>query len=153
MTKDKVLSMARACGMDEKVAAQLMIATDNPMADMLVALVEMAVVEERHACGLIAAEYGPSRPIATPNPSQNIIGRWEGEQAASRGIADAIWARRTHAPGLMYAFAAGMAAEREACAQVCDRLAAEVDKYPSECAAAIRARKDAPWIAPEGAEG
>lgn len=32
------------------------------------------------------------------------------------------------------------AAEREACAQVCDRLAAEVDKYPSECAAAIRAR-------------
>lgn len=34
------------------------------------------------------------------------------------------------------------AAEREACAQVCDRLAAEVDKYPSECAAAIRARNE-----------
>ena len=32
------------------------------------------------------------------------------------------------------------AAEREACAQVCDRLATEVDTYPSECAAAIRAR-------------
>lgn len=36
--------------------------------------------------------------------------------------------------------AAAAAAEREACAQVCDRLATEVDTYPSECAAAIRAR-------------
>ena len=33
-----------------------------------------------------------------------------------------------------------VAAEREACAQVCDRLATEVDTYPSECAAAIRTR-------------
>lgn len=32
------------------------------------------------------------------------------------------------------------AAEREACAQICDRLATEVDTYPSECAADIRAR-------------
>lgn len=30
--------------------------------------------------------------------------------------------------------------EREACAQLCDQLAAEVDKYPSDCSAAIRAR-------------
>lgn len=32
------------------------------------------------------------------------------------------------------------AAEREACAKVCDELDAQVDKYPSACAAAIRAR-------------
>lgn len=30
--------------------------------------------------------------------------------------------------------------EREACANLCEMLAAEVDKYPSECAASIRAR-------------
>lgn len=34
--------------------------------------------------------------------------------------------------------AAAVRAERERCALVCDRLDAEVDKYPAACAAAIR---------------
>ena len=38
------------------------------------------------------------------------------------------------------AFAAGAAAEREACAKVCDALHYEVDAYGAQCAAAIRAR-------------
>jgi len=33
--------------------------------------------------------------------------------------------------------------EREACAKICDVLDSEVDKYPSACAAAIRARGEA----------
>ena len=37
---------------------------------------------------------------------------------------------------------AGVKAEREACAKVCDVLDAEVDKYPAACAAAIRARSN-----------
>ena len=48
---------------------------------------------EREACAKAAAEYGPNRPIVTKNPSSQIIGRWEGEQAASAGIAIAIRAR------------------------------------------------------------
>ena len=36
----------------------------------------------------------------------------------------------------------GIAAEREACAKVCDKLDAEVDKYPAQCAQAIRARNN-----------
>lgn len=35
------------------------------------------------------------------------------------------------------------AAEREACAQVCDALHYEVDAYGAQCAAAIRARGQA----------
>lgn len=33
--------------------------------------------------------------------------------------------------------------EREACANICDELDAEVDKYPAACATAIRARGQA----------
>jgi len=35
------------------------------------------------------------------------------------------------------------AKEREECAKLCDVLDSEVDKYPSACAAAIRARGEA----------
>lgn len=35
----------------------------------------------------IAWQYGPARPIA---PGKRVLGRWEGEQAASRNIAEAI---------------------------------------------------------------
>ena len=38
----------------------------------------------------VAQLFGPSRPIVTSNPNQIIIGRWEGEQAASSNIATAI---------------------------------------------------------------
>ena len=38
----------------------------------------------------IAENFGPSRPIATPRPSEIIKGRWEGEQAASSTIAALI---------------------------------------------------------------
>lgn len=38
------------------------------------------------------------------------------------------------------AITGAVAAEREACANVCDELDAQVDKYPAACAAAIRAR-------------
>ena len=48
---------------------------------------------EREACAQIAADYGPSRPIVSKNPSPQIVGRWEGEQAASAGIEAAIRAR------------------------------------------------------------
>ena len=44
----------------------------------------------RRACAQVAAAYGPSRPILARNPQQLVRGRWEGEQAASAGIAAAI---------------------------------------------------------------
>jgi hypothetical protein len=46
--------------------------------------------DEREACAQIAADYGPSRPIVSKNPSSQIVGRWEGEQAASAAIDAAI---------------------------------------------------------------
>ena len=52
-----------------------------------------AIVAEREACAQVAAGYGPSRPIVSKNPSPQIVGRWEGEQAASSGIEAAIRAR------------------------------------------------------------
>ena len=52
--------------------------------------------DEREACAQIAADYGPSRPIVSKNPSSQIVGRWEGEQAASAAIDAAIRARGTH---------------------------------------------------------
>ena len=62
----------------------------------------------------------------------------ERKQEARIGLDVLVGADST---GRLKAFADQVAAaEREACAQVCDRLATEVDTYPSECAAAIRAR-------------
>ena len=52
-----------------------------------------AVMAEREACAKVAAGYGPNRPIVSKTPSSQIIGRWEGEQAASAGIEAAIRAR------------------------------------------------------------
>lgn len=49
---------------------------------------------EREECAKLASDYGPSRPIMGKNPSGKIVGRWEGEQAASYGIAAAIRARK-----------------------------------------------------------
>lgn len=45
-------------------------------------------------CAKVASNYGPSRPIMGKNPSSKIVGRWEGEQAASYGISAAIRARK-----------------------------------------------------------
>ena len=52
------------------------------------------VEAEREECAKLASDYGPSRPIMGKNPSEKIVGRWEGEQAASYGIAAAIRARK-----------------------------------------------------------
>jgi hypothetical protein len=52
-----------------------------------------AISAEREACALLAQQFGPNRPIATAHPSRLVSGRWEGEQAASAGIAAAIRAR------------------------------------------------------------
>jgi hypothetical protein len=65
-------------------------AAQRPDVDAIIALVR---ADEREACAQIAADYGPSRPIVSKNPSSQIVGRWEGEQAASAGIGDAIRAR------------------------------------------------------------
>jgi hypothetical protein len=54
---------------------------------------DLVRADEREACAQIAADYGPSRPIVSKNPSSQIVGRWEGEQAASAAIDAAIRAR------------------------------------------------------------
>ena len=48
---------------------------------------------EREACAKVAKDFGPSRPMVEARPSERVIGRWEGEQAASGSIAAAIRAR------------------------------------------------------------
>ena len=60
---------------------------DTPELERFAQLVAEA---EREACAKIAENFGPSRPIISITPSQTIRGRWEGEQAASSGIATAI---------------------------------------------------------------
>ena len=40
----------------------------------------------------VAARFGPERPLVARNPKDRIMGRWEGEQAASASIAAAILA-------------------------------------------------------------
>ena len=40
----------------------------------------------------VAERFGPNRPLVALQPKDRIIGRWEGEQAASAGIAAAILA-------------------------------------------------------------
>ncbi|WP_448952151.1 hypothetical protein [Labrys neptuniae] len=53
-----------------------------------------AVEAEREACAKLAENYGPSRPLAGGGTAyRQIYGRWEGEQAASTGIAHLIRAR------------------------------------------------------------
>lgn len=50
--------------------------------------------EEREACAKVAESFGPNRPLQCKRPiPERIIGRWEGEQAASAAIAAAIRAR------------------------------------------------------------
>lgn len=49
---------------------------------------------EREACAQIAESYGPSRPLTRPTRDQLIVGRYEGEQAASGAIAHLIRTRK-----------------------------------------------------------
>jgi hypothetical protein len=63
--------------------------------DVLKAFEALVRADEREACAQIAADYGPSRPIVSKNPSSQIVGRWEGEQAASAAIDAAIRARES----------------------------------------------------------
>jgi hypothetical protein len=42
------------------------------------------------AAASISEAFGPSRPLAERKPPERIYGRWEGEQAASAGIANDI---------------------------------------------------------------
>ena len=56
---------------------------------------KLVAEHEREACAKVAEQYGPKRPIILRQPGELIKGRWEGEQAASSGIAAAIRARGT----------------------------------------------------------
>ncbi|MBN9028919.1 MAG: hypothetical protein J0I23_03860 [Rhizobiales bacterium] len=56
-------------------------------------LAEARVTARREAleeAAKVAKDFGPSRPIVGRNPTSTIVGRWEGEQAASAGIASLI---------------------------------------------------------------
>jgi hypothetical protein len=68
------------------------VATGNFLVE-LKAFEALVRADEREACAQIAADYGPSRPILSKNPSSQIVGRWRGEQAASAAIDAAIRAR------------------------------------------------------------
>lgn len=54
--------------------------------------VDVAVVRKQalEEAARLAENFGPSRPLTERNPNKIIIGRWEGEQAASRNISAAI---------------------------------------------------------------
>jgi hypothetical protein len=67
-------------------------------ADTIAAL-RAAPVAVRERAADVARYFGPSRPMARPNESNAlIIGRWEGEQAASASIAATIRALPLDAP-------------------------------------------------------
>jgi hypothetical protein len=83
MNKEDIIRMAREAG------------CVDPMVffgayERFAALVAAA---EREACAKVAEQFGPNRPIVAARPSERIVGRWEGEQAASSSIAAAIRAR------------------------------------------------------------
>lgn len=109
MTRDDVVRLAREAGSDnypgwpntaflERFTALVAAAEReeaNRKANAGWALMCKKMVEvEREECAKLASDYGPSRPIMGKNPSEKIVGRWEGEQAASYGIAAAIRARK-----------------------------------------------------------
>jgi hypothetical protein len=81
----KMIDMAREAGMTGLEAGGLF--------DNFLVFEALVRADEREACAQIAADYGPSRPIVSKNPSSQIVGRWEGEQAASAAIDAAIRAR------------------------------------------------------------
>jgi hypothetical protein len=89
------IDMAREAGMvyrefeDEFANAN----TDGVDLITLKAFEALVRADERETCAKVAADYGPSRPIVSKNPAPQIVGRWEGEQAASAGIEAAIRAR------------------------------------------------------------
>ena len=60
--------------------------------------IQRAVEAEREACAQIAAGYAVARPLARPTRDPLIIGRWEGEGAASENIARLIRARNAEQP-------------------------------------------------------
>jgi len=86
MTKDDVIRMARQAWGD---GHEIFCFDDNGI-ERFTALVAAA---EREACANVAGQFGPNRPIVAARPSERIVGRWEGEQAASSSIAAAIRAR------------------------------------------------------------
>ncbi len=51
----------------------------------------------------VAQSFGANRPIVSRNPSERVIGRWEGEQTASEGIAEAIRALKAQYAGCIVA--------------------------------------------------
>ncbi len=93
MTEDDIIDMAKEADIyanceweHSKNPKQWKQCRDEYFADLLTST-------EREACALLAQQFGPTRPIVAVQPSERIKGRWEGEQAASAGIADAIRAR------------------------------------------------------------
>jgi hypothetical protein len=87
MTKDDILKLARESY--ERGQSDLMEACKEAAAKAI----ESAILAEREACAKVAEQFGPNRPIVAERPSERIVGRWEGEQAASSSIAAAIRAR------------------------------------------------------------
>ena len=63
------------------------------MIPLLERFAELVRADEREACAEVAEQYGPNRPIVATQPSERIKGQWEGEQAASSGIAAVIRSR------------------------------------------------------------
>lgn len=78
---------AYMAGFERGKEAQL---ADLSFASMMRMQAEAATAEERERCARVAEEFGPSRPLAERRPAERVMGRWEGEQAASQAIAAAI---------------------------------------------------------------
>jgi hypothetical protein len=87
------IDMAREAGFKEHNGMVYVTTINDDCAKEIEHLVALVRADEREACARIAADYGPSRPIVSKNPSSQIVGRWEGEQAASAAIDAAIRAR------------------------------------------------------------
>jgi hypothetical protein len=86
MNRDDIIRMAREAGV---YAAH----TELTLMAGLERFAALVAAAEREACAKVAEQFGPNRPIVKARPSERIVGRWEGEQAASSSIADAIRAR------------------------------------------------------------
>ncbi len=95
--QNEIIDMAKEIAAQYIKAERFQTWTYDFMMQRLMELAALSAVAEREACARVAADYGPSRPIVSKNPSSQIVGRWEGEQAASAGIEAAIRARGNHA--------------------------------------------------------
>lgn len=99
MNQEHILKMAREAGIfvherkqQARIGLDVITGEDSTaelmrFADLVAA---KAAQDEREACAKLCEEFAASRPIACNKPSPLIIGRWEGEQAASVNVARMI---------------------------------------------------------------